>query len=72
MTRTVVEFFDITTHDHWTGADEIAYEPVQVTAMGKVIHEDEHLLVLSPLYGVGRVGYHMIIPKGCIFSRSDF
>ena len=72
MPRVVVEFFDITTHDGWTTEDEVKeYMPVLCTALGKVVHEDEHLLILAALYSPDRVGYAIIIPKGCIVTRTD-
>lgn len=70
MTR--IEFFDITTHDGWISRDEAAaYQPLLISAVGKIINEDEHLLILAPLYGPDRVGYLIVVPKGCIVSRSD-
>lgn len=73
MPRTVVEFFDITTHDGWTSEEDVAeYMPVLCTAVGKVVREDDNLLIVASLYSPDRVGYTIIIPQGCIVTRSDF
>ena len=71
MTRTVVEFFDITTHDGWLDEDE-THVPILCTAIGKVVREDENLITLASLYAPGRTGYLIIVPKGCIVTRQDF
>ncbi len=74
MTRTVVEFLDITTHDGWINEAEASdYQPLLCTAMGKLVNEDDNLVRLAPLYGPeGRIGYLIAIPKGCIVTRTDF
>ena len=71
MTRTVVEFLDITTQDGWRDEDG-EHQPLLLTAMGKVIEDDDHIIVLAPMYGPKRVGYLISIPKGCIVTRTDF
>ena len=71
MTRTVVEFFDIITHDGWMDEDE-EHVPVLCTAIGKIVREDDQLLTLASLYAPGRTGYLILIPKGCIMTRVDF
>lgn len=72
MPGTFVEFFDITTHDGWMDEEFVAeHQPILCTAMGKVVHEDDNLLILAPLHAPGKVGYFIIILKGTIVSRRD-
>lgn len=71
MLRTVVEFFDITTHDGWED-EEYDIQPILCTAMGKVLREDDNLLVITSFYGPNRAAYFVVIPKGCIVTRADF
>lgn len=75
MTRTCIEFFDITTHDGWTAwATFEDAVPMLCVAEGYIVSEDDNVIRISPLRTVDKTqyGYVIIIPKGCIFTRKDY
>ena len=79
LTRTVVEFYDITVRsDEWFSADEAKDAlPLLCSAEGVVIFEDDNFLKLAPLHIAKSehrgesAGVLILIPKGCITSRRD-